>query len=135
MSVFALIFTLSVIGMAETIYLIRKRIVLEKSVCPIEGHCDLALTGKYNKFFGIIPNDVLGLLFYITVSLNAGLLAIGTGPFDLLNSTLKIFVAAGSVVSLYLAYLQWKVIKGWCFWCLMSAFIIWLMGVIILIIR
>lgn len=133
MSVFFFLFILSVIGIAETIYLIRKRIALEKPVCPIGGHCDLALTGEYSKFFGIIYNDVLRFLFYITVSFIAAFLAIGIGPLDLLNSALKIFVAAGSVVSLYFTYLQWKVIKGWCFWCLMSAFIIWLMGVIILL--
>lgn len=132
MTSFALLFTLSAIGISETVYLVRKRIASEKPICPIGDSCVLVLTSKYNKIF-IIPNDILGLLFYIAISFIAAFLVIGVGPLMFLIFILKIFIAFGMLLSLFFTYLQRSVIKAWCFWCLMSAFTIWLMGIIIII--
>ncbi len=132
MTAFALLFTLSAIGISETVYLIRKRIASEKPVCPIGKTCTLVLTSKYSKIF-IIPNDVLGLLFYITTSFISAFLVIGIGPLAFWNFIFKLSVAIGAILSLFLTYLQWRIIHAWCFWCLMSAFTIWLMGIIILV--
>jgi len=132
MTALALLFTLSAIGISETSYLIRKRIVSEKPVCPIGGGCTAVLESKYSKIF-IIPNDVLGFLFYIAASFIAGFLVIGVEPLAFWNFILKLSVAFGALFSIFLTYLQWRVIRAWCFWCLMSAFTIWLMGLIILV--
>jgi uncharacterized membrane protein len=130
MTSFALLFTLSAIGISETAYLIRKRIASERPVCPIGGGCALVLESKYNKIF-IVPNDVLGLLFYIAASFITAFLVIGVPPLALWSLIIKLSIALGSILSLFLTYLQWRVIRAWCFWCLMSAFTIWLMGIII----
>ena len=132
MTAFALLFTLSAIGISETVYLIRKRIASERPVCPIGEDCALVLTSRYNKLF-IIPNDVLGLLFYIAASFIASFLVIGIEPLAFWNFVFRISVAAAALISLFFTYLQWRVIRAWCFWCLMSAFTIWLMEGIILI--
>ncbi|MBI4993225.1 MAG: hypothetical protein HZC26_03780 [Candidatus Magasanikbacteria bacterium] len=132
MTSFALLFTLSAIGISETVYLIRKRIASERPVCPIGGGCTLVLTSKYNKIF-IVPNDVLGLLFYIMVSFIAAFLVIGVPPLAFWSLIIKLSIAFGSILSLFFTYLQWRVIRAWCFWCLMSAFTIWLMGSIIIV--
>lgn len=132
MTSFALLFTLSAIGVSETVYLIRKRIASEKPICPIGGGCVTVLTSKYSKMF-IIPNDILGLLSYIVISFIAAFLVIGIEPILLWNLALKILVAVASLMSIFLTYLQWRIIRAWCFWCLMSAFTIWLMGIIILV--
>jgi len=131
MTSFALLFTLSAIGISETVYLIRKRMAFERPVCPIGGGCAAVLESKYNKIF-VIPNDVLGLLFYIAASFISAFLVIGVEPLALWNFILKLSVASGALFSIFLTYLQWRVIGAWCFWCLMSAFTIWLMGIIIL---
>ncbi|KKU81141.1 MAG: hypothetical protein UY09_C0045G0001, partial [Parcubacteria group bacterium GW2011_GWA2_47_8] len=131
MTSFALLFTLSAIGVSETVYLIRKRIASEKPICPIGGGCVTVLTSKYSKVF-LIPNDVLGLLSYIIISFIAAFLVIGVEPMFVWISALKILVAVASLMSIFLTYLQWRVIHAWCFWCLMSAFTIWLMGIIII---
>lgn len=128
----ALIFTLSAIGISETVYLIRKRIALEQPICPIGGGCVTVLTSKYSKLF-IIPNDVLGLLTYVAISFVAAFLVIETEPMSLWNFILVILVAIASLMSIFFTYLQWRVIKAWCFWCLMSAFTIWFMGIIIIV--
>lgn len=132
MTSFALLFTLSAIGISETVYLIRKRIASEKPICPIGGGCITVLTSKYSKMF-IIPNDVLGLFAYIVISSIAAFLVIGVQPMFLWNFGLKTLIATASLLSLFFTYLQWRVIHAWCFWCLMSAFTIWLMGIIILV--
>ncbi len=132
MTSFALLFTLAAIGISETVYLIRKRIASEQPICPIGGGCALVLTSRYNKLF-IIPNDVLGLLFYIMASFIAGFLVIGVEPLAFWGLVLKLSVAFGALLSLFFTYLQWRVIRAWCFWCLMSAFTIWLMGAIIVV--
>ena len=132
MTSYALLFTLAAIGISETVYLIRKRIASEKPICPIGENCALVLTSQYSKTF-IIPNDVLGLLFYITASFIAGFLVIGVEPLSFWNFIFNLSVAFGALLSLFFTYLQWRVIRAWCFWCLMSAFTIWLMGIIIII--
>lgn len=131
MTGFALLFTLSAIGISETVYLIRKRIAAEKPICPIGEGCALVLTSRWSKIF-IVPNDILGLLFYISASFISAFLVIGIEPLVLWNFILKLSVAIGALLSLFFVYLQWRVIHAWCFWCLMSAFTIWLMEIIIL---
>ena len=131
MTSYALLFTLAAIGVSETVYLIRKRLLSEKPICPIGENCVLVLTSQYSKIF-VIPNDVLGLLFYIMASFIAGFLVIGIEPVVFWSFILKLSVAVGTLLSLFFTYLQWRVIRAWCFWCLMSAFTIWLMGSIIL---
>lgn len=132
MTAFALLFTLSAIGVSETVYLIRKRIAAELPVCPIGEDCTLVLRSKYSKIF-LIPNDVLGLFFYIATSFISGFLVIGIEPLAFWSFIFKLSVAAGALLSLFFTYLQWRVIRAWCFWCLMSACTIWLMEGIILV--
>ena len=132
MTAYALLFTLSAIGISETVYLIRKRMAAEKPVCLIGESCSLVLESKYSKLFGV-HNDILGLLFYITALFISGFLVIGVEPLMFWNFIFKLSVAVGSLLSLFLTYLQWRVIKAWCFWCLMSAVTIWLMGVILIL--
>jgi len=131
MTTFALLFTLAAIGVSETIYLIRTRIATEKPICPLGGGCATVLSSKYNKIF-IIPNDVLGLLTYVIIAFIAAFLVIEVPPMPLWSIIIKILVSIASLVSFIFTYLQWRVIHAWCFWCLISAFTIWLMGIIIL---
>lgn len=134
MTALALIFTFSAIGISETVYLIRKRVASEKPVCPIGGGCEIVLKSRYNKLF-LIPNDVLGLLAYIVISIISAFLVIEVGPMSFWTLALQVLVATASIMSVIFTYLQWRVIRAWCFWCLMSAFTIWLMAVTMLISR
>lgn len=132
MTAFALLFTLSAIGISETVYLIKNRVAAQKPICPIGKDCVLVLRSRWNKIF-IIPNDILGLLFYVLVSVVTGFLVIGIEPLLFWSFIIKISVAFGVFLSLFFTYLQWRVIQAWCFWCLMSACTIWLMGITIVI--
>ncbi len=128
----ALIFTLSALGISETVYLIKKRVLLQKPICIIGENCIAVLTSKYSKIF-FVQNDILGLLFYIICSLISAFLVIGVAPLLFWDIIIKILIIFGSLLSVFFTYLQFRIIKAWCFWCLMSACTIWLMGIIILV--
>lgn len=131
MTALALLFTLSAIGISETVYLIKKRIASEKAFCPIGGGCEKVLNSKYNKTLGL-HNDVLGLLGYTSMALVSAFLVIGYHPMDFWALLLKIFVGFAELMSLIFIYLQWRVIKAWCFWCMMSATTVFLMVIIVI---
>ena len=133
MTALALIFILSVAGISETAYIIRKRMAMEKPMCPIGGDCTVVLSSKYNKIF-FIQNDTLGLLTYILILLLSIGIFVNIGLVDLYILLLKIIVVIASIFSLVLTYIEWRVIKTWCFWCLSSAVTIWIIGIILFLI-
>lgn len=128
----ALLFTLAAIGIAETSYLIKIRRLGQKAICPIQASdCHIVLESKYSKTLAV-HNDLLGMLFYLVVAVVAAALVIGTPYANLLDTFVKLLILFGTFFSAYLTYLQWKVIKAWCTWCLMSALTVYLMLVIVL---
>ncbi len=116
-----ILFTLAAIGIAETAYLIRKRRAAQAPVCPIGEDCTVVLTSKYSKIFGFVHNDVVGLVSYIAIAISAAFLVNGVEPIAWWDWILRVLVGAGSAFSAFLLYLQWRVIRAWCFWCVMSA--------------
>lgn len=132
MTSLALLFTLSAIGISETVYLIKQRINTQGAFCVIGQGCMQVLESKWRKIF-IIPNDILGLFFYISTSSISAFLVIGLGPPAFWNTLLELAVGVGALMSIFFTYLQWRVLRSWCFWCLMSACTIWLMGIVILV--
>lgn len=128
----ALLFTLAAIGISETTYLINKRHLGERPICPLnEGSCHKVLESQYNKTLWV-HNDVLGLIFYITVSILTSLIVIGIQHINLLDMIVKLLIYTGVLMSAYFTFLQWRIIKAWCTWCLMSALTVFLMTVIAL---
>lgn len=132
MTAHALLFTLAAIGISETVYLIRKRKEHEKPVCIIGESCQIVLSSKYNHIFWI-HNDLAGLMFYIVVGFITAFLVIGVSPMSWWDLLAKVGIGLAALMSIFFVYLQARVIKAWCFWCLMSAMTIWLMGLIVLV--
>lgn len=130
MTTLALLFILASIGISQTLYLIRKRKAQEVPVCVVGSSCHEVLQSKYSKLF-LFHNDIWGLLFYTTTAISTALLALNILPVYG-SLFVKLSVGFGGLFSIFLTYLQWKVVRAWCFWCLMSAFIVWAMGIIIL---
>ena len=129
MTALALIFTLAAIGVAETRYLITKRLTGNKPVCFIGADCGKVLESKYNKILGI-HNDLLGLVFYLVIGFLLAFLVLEIPLMLPLNLILLLLLIAGSLMSVYFTFLQALVIKTWCFWCVGSALTIWLMTLI-----
>lgn len=127
----ALLFTLACIGISETVYLIRKNHADEKPFCVLGETCQIVLQSKYKKTFGI-PNEILGVFFYAVVALITALLVIEVEPLYLFEGAARGLIFAGAFMSCYFLFLQWRVIKAWCFWCVMSALTIFGMTAIVL---
>lgn len=133
--VYLLVLIISLIGVIETLYLIHKRRLADHPICPMGGRCDLVLSSKYNKTLGV-HNDMAGLAFYVFFVILSGLFLF-EHQFVLAYQNI-ILTAAGvvliiaTVMSLGFIYLQWRVIKAWCFWCLMSAGTVFLIDLVVL---
>ena len=127
----ALIFTLAAIGISVTAYLIRKKVAQERPVCIIGQDCHQVLESTYNKMLGI-PNEILGLVFYVVITLITAFLVIGIEPTTWWDILLKIIILSGAIMSTWFMYVQWRIIKVWCFWCVMSATTVFIMAIIVL---
>lgn len=128
----ALLFTIAAIGISETAYLIQKRIAAERPVCPIGEGCETVLNSKYNRMFFGIHNEVFGLVFYTFFTAIAAFLVIDINQAKLLITIGWALLFSATLASLVLVYLQWRVIRAWCFWCLMSAITVGLMDILFL---
>lgn len=132
MTTFALLFTMAAIGLSISAFLMKERKKELAPVCPIGGNCKQVLTSKYNKTFGI-QNDLLGIVFYSSMIVMTGFIVIGIDPTVLWERLIIASVSIGSLMSLRFVYIQWRVVKAWCFWCLTSAITIGVMELILII--
>ena len=80
---------------------------------------------------------MLGFLFYVVVALLTSILVIDGESFRALGGffdlAVRWIIIGGMAMSLALFYIQWRVIKAWCFWCILSAGTTFAMGVIVLV--
>lgn len=120
MTPFVILFTMAALGIAETSYLIRTRKAEKHAICPIGGGCAAVLESKYNAIFGV-HNDALGLAFYLAMAATTAFVVIGVGPASLWMRAASLMVAGAFLMSAAFTFIQWRIIKAWCFWCLMSA--------------
>ena len=130
MTSFALLFTLSCVGIAETIHLIRIRKTAEDKLEEGDEVHSRVLMSKYNALFLGIHNDVLGFFFYAFSSVLTALLFARVGPMEWIYAVEIAAISAAVFMSLFFVFLMWRVIRYWCVWCLMSAIITFVMGFI-----
>lgn len=129
MTPYALLFTIAAIGISEAVYLIRKRFEGKRPVCLLGETCHIVLESKYSHLFGV-HNDILGLGFYIFLTVATAFLVIDVGLSEILILVMKLALFAGTLMSILLLYIQGQILKAWCFWCVMSAITIFLMAII-----
>ena len=111
---------LGILGVVDTSYLIWKSRKKQPLVCPIGEKCNAVLNSKWNKIF-FIRNDVLGLLFYISVIIGAFLLFFNTN--GIVKTLLTFGSGFGFLFSVFLVFVQTRILKNYCFYCLISAFL------------
>jgi len=130
MSIFITLLVFSILGLAIAAYLVWKRVTRENPLCLIGEDCTAVLRSKYSNIFGI-HNDVAGVAFYVALLLIIFALRLDIGPTDLLILAMKLMSGAGVGMGLILLFVQWKVIRAWCFWCIVSDLNTWLIAYII----
>ena len=111
---------LGLLGVIDTTYLIRKSREKKPLVCPIGEDCNKVLDSKWNKIF-FVKNGILGLLFYVGIIVGAILLLLEFN--ETILKILTIGSGIGVLFSGFLVFIQTRVIKNYCFYCLISALI------------
>jgi len=128
MTFLASFLALSVGGIITSGYLVWKHYWMRDQkqkqllICPLNHDCSIVTESRWSHIF-YVRNEVLGLLFYVGMVV-AGLGLAFLGEYgELLRLTIRISTAFGVLFSLFLVFIQVKVIKDYCFYCLISAVI------------
>lgn len=125
MNVHIIVLIAAFLGMGITTYLRIQHLRKKAPVCPIGEGCEVVSESPYSKTLGI-GNDVLGFLFYLTVVVVELMFLNGyASPLFIVGE--RVLLGTGGAMSVYFTFIQWRIIKAWCFWCLSSAFLTWIM--------
>ena len=125
MDLHLIIFGLSLAGLAESVYLNYECRRHRVPVCLIGNQCDIVWDSPYSKTFGI-SNEILGLIYYATLAVVEWVIFSGDTSSQMIIGE-YVILFGGAVMSVYFIIVQWKLIKAWCFWCTLSAVIVWVM--------
>lgn len=121
----------SLIGLADAIYLTVEHVTGQSVRCTIVAGCSEVLSSQYAVVAGV-PLAVIGAAAYFTVFSLAILAAFG---YRFAGTLLTPFVLLMFLVSLWLFYLQAFVIHAFCQFCLLSAAVTTALAVIALFAR
>lgn len=125
MDVHIIVLIAAFLGIGITSYLRIQHWRKKPPVCVIGEGCEVVAESPYSQTFGI-GNDILGFLFYVAVViLEVGVMNGCNSSFVIVAE--RVLLGTGASMSLYFTFLQWRVIKAWCFWCMSSAVLTWIM--------
>jgi len=116
---YGVIALVSLIGLADSIYLTVEHLSGRSVRCTITSGCSEVLSSPYATVRGF-PLAGLGALAYFVVFSLATLAAFG---YRIVNNLLTLIVAAMFLTTLWLLYLQAFVIHHFCQFCLLSALV------------
>lgn len=128
---FALAAVLSLVGLADAIYLTVEHLTGRSVRCSVTSGCSEVLASPYATVGGY-PLAAFGALAYFTAFSLATLAAFGS---ERAGSLLAVLVALMFATSLWLLYLQAFVLHAFCQYCLLSAAITTLLLVIVIVRR
>ena len=117
------IYFLSLLGIAVSAYVWRSQRSNQPITCWTKD-CDRIIRSPYSRLLGI-HNSAIGFWLFLFIFLMTSLHQLDLEPWPhrtLLAVTLLSLI--GTLVSLYLTYIQLFVLKGICNWCLTSALLI-----------
>jgi uncharacterized membrane protein len=121
----------SLIGLADAIYLTVEHVTGQSVRCTIVAGCSEVLSSPYAVVAGV-PLAMIGAAAYFTVFSLATLAAFG---YRFAAKLLTALVLVMFLVSLWLFYLQAFVIHAFCQFCLLSAAVATALTVIVLFAR
>jgi uncharacterized membrane protein len=126
---YAAVAVVSLLGLADAIYLTIEHVTGHSVRCTIVAGCSEVLSSSYAVVAGM-PLALVGAAAYFTVFSLATLAAFG---YRLAGTLLNVLVAVMVLVSLWLIYLQAFVIRSFCQYCLFSAAVSFILGVLLMI--
>lgn len=109
------IILLSLLGIGISLYIYYKRTRGEKLACLLGGdHCTEVVMSKYGWTFRVVPNEVVGLGYYILVILLTTITFAYSQPLLVASSFLAF------IFSVYVTYIQLFTLRNICEWCLVA---------------
>ena len=109
---------ISILGLILSLYITYKRSKKEKLICRIGNDCDKVLNSKYSNVIKI-PNEILGVIYFAALILSTILFNIYPSYLTSLIETIRIIITGISAfVALTLIYVQIKILKELCEYCL-----------------
>ena len=121
----------SLLGLADAIYLTVQHVTGQSVRCMIVSGCSEVLSSSYSVVAGV-PLALIGAAAYFSVFSLATLAAFG---YRIAGTLLTPLILLMFLVSLWLIYLQAFVIGAFCQFCLLSAAITCVLSVITLLAR
>ena len=118
----------SLLGLADAIYLTVQHVTGQSVICTIVSGCSEVLSSSYAIVAGV-PLALFGAAAYFGVFTLATLAAFG---YRVAGTLLIPLVLLMFLFSLWLIYLQGFVIGAWCQFCLLSAAVTTALTVIVL---
>lgn len=128
---FALAGVVSLIGLADALYLTSEHLSGQSVRCTLISGCSEVLSSPYASVRGI-PLAAIGAAAYFAVFSLAILASFG---YRLAATLLPLLVAGMFVTTLWLLYLQAFVIRQFCEFCLLSAAVTFALTVIVILVR
>ena len=118
-----LLYPFSLLGLTISAYVwVSQR--FNKPIACWTRDCDRVIRSPYSRLLGV-HNSTIGLWLFFFIFVMTLLHDLGWEPWPkLTSSTLIALSFIGTLVSLYLTYIQLFVLKGLCNWCLTSALLI-----------
>lgn len=126
---YGVIAVISLVGLADSIYLTVEHLSGRSVRCTITSGCSEVLSSSYATVAGY-PLAGLGALAYFVVFSLAVLIAFG---YYKLKTLLALVVGAMFVTTLWLLYLQAFVIRHFCQFCLLSALVTTILMVLVIL--
>jgi uncharacterized membrane protein len=120
---------LSLIGLADAVYLTVQHLAGQSVPCSVTSGCEEVLTSSYAAISGI-PLAAVGAAAYFSAFSFATLASFG---YRIAGILLRPLVAIMVLVSLWLFYLQAFVIRAFCQFCLLSAAITIALLIVVLV--
>jgi uncharacterized membrane protein len=127
--VYALVALVSLIGLADAIYLTIEHLSGRSVRCTIVSGCSEVLSSSYASVGGL-PLAMIGATAYFTVF---SLAVLAAYSYKWAAKLLALIVGLMFITTLWLLYLQAFVIKHFCQFCLLSALVTFMLTVLIVL--
>lgn len=107
-------------GIINSAWLAYQHYKKKPLICPFDHDCGVVTESRWSAVLGV-RNEVLGILFYVFM-FGAALAALVAPPLaKTISLPLMLAALGGAFYSAFLVYIQFFIIRDYCFYCLISA--------------
>jgi uncharacterized membrane protein len=119
--VFVAIFALA--GFFVALHIYKEKRKKKPLICPMRFDCNTVVNSDYSKFFGISV-ELLGMYYYLAILFSYIIIAFLPSILPVMFLIIISFISISAFLfSFYLIAVQVFILKTYCSWCLISAFI------------